>query len=702
MYLPGYRVTSSASTLTVTKAPLTITAPTVTVAYGSSVPEPLAPEYSGFAPGESASSLTTPPTCAPTTTVAGAGSYPIACSGAVSPNYTFTYPTGTLTITQGVVTVAAPSESFVYGASVPATFSPSYSGFAPGESVSSLDAPATCVPTTTAGGTGSYPIACSGAVSPNYTFSYATGTLAITAAELSVTGPAESFVYGELVPASFPPSGYAGFVAGDSPSTLVTPATCAPTTPPAGVGTYVIACSRAVDPNYHVTYVAGSLVIRAADVTVTAPTRSVAYGAPATSVPLIPAVDGLVNGETQSAAGLASVSCTTTAVVTPGGSYPAGSFPITCSGPETTANYAVTYVPATLTVSPAPLTVTAASATSTYGQVPAAPTASYSGWTNGDATAALSTPPSCATTASASSPVGTYPTSCAGAVAPNYQVSYVNGVGTVTPAPLSITTDPKSKIYGQPNPTFTVTYDDLVNGDTPASLAGTLTFTTVAGATSNVGTYVVTPSGLSSPNYTIGYTAGTLAVTKAAPRIVLSTSVSPAVFGQAGTLTATVAPSPGGAGIATGTVTLYTGGLRIGMAMINRGSARRPVTFEVVGTHTITAVYSGDDNVMGGTSDGLTQVITRAPTKLVASPVGRFLPTFSATLTRTFDGAPLPGQSVAFSVNGKLICANLTDSNGKATCRTPFGSFAWYIPTYTATYTVSGNYLPTTGTGAFR
>ncbi len=52
---------------------------------------------------------------------------------------------------------------------------------------------------------------------------------------------------------------------------------------------------------------------------------------------------------------------------------------------------------------------------------------------------------------------------------------------TVGPAPLTITADPKSKSYGQPNPTFTVTYDGLVNNDLPAALAGTLAFTTVAG-----------------------------------------------------------------------------------------------------------------------------------------------------------------------------------------------------------------------------
>ncbi len=67
---------------------------------------------------------------------------------------------------------------------------------------------------------------------------------------------------------------------------------------------------------------------------------------------------------------------------------------------------------------------------------------------------------------------------------------------TVGRAPLTITADAKSKAYGQPNPTFTITYADLVNNDNPASLAGTLAFTTVAGGTSGVGHYVSHPSGI--------------------------------------------------------------------------------------------------------------------------------------------------------------------------------------------------------------
>ena len=54
-----------------------------------------------------------------------------------------------------------------------------------------------------------------------------------------------------------------------------------------------------------------------------------------------------------------------------------------------------------------------------------------------------------------------------------------------------------------------------MNGDTAAALGGTLTFSTTATASSAVGSYAITPSGLAASNYTIAYVGGTLTVTPA-------------------------------------------------------------------------------------------------------------------------------------------------------------------------------------------
>src|SRR5262249_30755773 len=54
------------------------------------------------------------------------------------------------------------------------------------------------------------------------------------------------------------------------------------------------------------------------------------------------------------------------------------------------------------------------------------------------------------------------------------------------------------------------------NGDTSSSLSGTLSFSTSATTSSDMGNYNVTPSGLTSSNYAITFVAGTLQVTQAA------------------------------------------------------------------------------------------------------------------------------------------------------------------------------------------
>ncbi|MFN0119777.1 MAG: MBG domain-containing protein, partial [Blastocatellia bacterium] len=71
----------------------------------------------------------------------------------------------------------------------------------------------------------------------------------------------------------------------------------------------------------------------------------------------------------------------------------------------------------------------------------------------------------------------------------------------------------KTKAYGAANPAFTATYSGFVNSETSAVLGGTLAFTTTATQTSAVGSYPITPTGLTSGNYDITFTDGALHVT---------------------------------------------------------------------------------------------------------------------------------------------------------------------------------------------
>ncbi|MGA2257954.1 MAG: MBG domain-containing protein, partial [Thermoguttaceae bacterium] len=196
-------------------------------------------------------------------------------------------------------------------------------------------------------------------------------------------------------------------------------------------------------------------------------------------------------------------------------SHVAGSpYPITASG-AVDPDYTISYVAGTLTVTAAPLTITAVNKTKVYGAALPTLTASYAGFVNGDTSASLTTQPTLITTATASSHVAgsPYPITASGAVDPDYTISYVAGTLTVTAAPLTITANNQTKVYGAPLPTLTASYAGFVNGDTSASLTTQPMLTTTATTSSPVGTYPITVSGATSPDYTITFVAGTLTVT---------------------------------------------------------------------------------------------------------------------------------------------------------------------------------------------
>ena len=183
---PNYTISYASGTLTVNPAALTITAANASKLYGAAVPA-LTASYSGFVNGDTASSLTTPPALTTTATAASpVGSYSITASGAASPNYTISYASGTLTVNPAALTITAANASKLYGAALPA-LTASYSGFVNGDTASSLTTPPALTTTATAASpVGSYAITASGAASPNYTFIYTPGTLAVTKA--STTG----------------------------------------------------------------------------------------------------------------------------------------------------------------------------------------------------------------------------------------------------------------------------------------------------------------------------------------------------------------------------------------------------------------------------------------------------------------------------------------------------------------------------------
>ncbi len=502
-----YTIGYQPGTLSVTPVGLTITAADKTKLYGAALPT-LTASYAGFVNGDTAASLTTQPVLSTTATAAShVNSYPITAGGAVDADYTISYVAGSLSVTPVGLTITAADKTKLYGAALP-TLTASYGGFVNGDTAASLTIqPVLSTTATAASHVNSYPITAGGAVDADYTIGYQPGTLSVTPATLTITLTNKSKAYGAALPTLA--DNLTGFVNGDTAASLTTqPAVSTTATAASHVNTYPITASGAVDADYTFSYLAGSLSVTPVSLTVTADNKSKLYGA---ALPTLTASDaGFVNGDT--AASLTTqpfVSTTATAA------SHVNSYAITASG-AVDSDYTIGYQVGTLSVTPVALTITAVNKSKVYGAALPPLTASYGGLVNSDTASNLTTQPTLSTTATAASPVATYPITISGALDPDYTIGYTAGSMSVTPAPLTIKADDKSKAAGAANPTLTFTPTGFVNGDTASNLTTQPTLTTTATASSPAGPYPITASGAASPNYTISYVAGTLTVTSAA------------------------------------------------------------------------------------------------------------------------------------------------------------------------------------------
>jgi hypothetical protein len=181
--------------------------------------------------------------------------------------------------------------------------------------------------------------------------------------------------------------------------------------------------------------------------------------------------------------------------------------------PADTANFNPTSKDARIDVRRATLTIRTADASKIYGSPNPAFSVTYSGFLNGDNPASLSGALSFATAATDSSNAGVYPVTPGGLVSANYAVNFESGSLTINKAALTATADNKVKILGAANPAFTVSYTGFVLGQGSNVLGGALAFNTTATPASGVGSYQVTPGGLTSGNYSITFADGTLFVT---------------------------------------------------------------------------------------------------------------------------------------------------------------------------------------------
>ena len=291
-----------------------------------------------------------------------------------------------------------------------------------------------------------------------------------------------------------------GFVNGDTSASLTTQPTLA-TQAASGshVGSDPIAASGAVDPDYAIAYINGTLSVTPAPLTIAADNASKTYGA---STPVLTAsYSGFVNGDNSTSLAKPPTLATASGHV--------GSFAITASG-AVDPDYIIHYVAGTLSITPAPLTILVADASKTYGAALPTLSASYSGFVNGDTQASLAALPVLSTTATVSNHVGLYAITASGAADPDYSIQMVTGDLSVTPAPLTIAANDQTTVSGSPLPTLAASYHGFMNGDSPLNLTTPVALSTEATPQSPPGDYLIAASGATSPDYAITFVPGTL------------------------------------------------------------------------------------------------------------------------------------------------------------------------------------------------
>ncbi|QRY70605.1 filamentous hemagglutinin N-terminal domain-containing protein (plasmid) [Ensifer sp. PDNC004] len=265
---------------------------------------------------------------------------------------------------------------------------------------------------------------------------------------------------------------------------------------------------------YDISYVAGSLSITPAALTVTANGDSRSYSGTGYTGGNGVSYSGFVNGE--------DASVLSGSLVYGGsaqGARNAGSYAISASG-LTSGNYSISYVDGSLSITPAALTVTANGDSRSYSGAGYAGGngVSYSGFVNGEDASVLSGSLVYGGSAQGAKNAGSYAISASGLSSGNYSISYADGSLSITPAALTVTANGDSRSYSGASYTGGngVSYSGFVNGEDASVLSGSLVYGGSAQGAKNAGTYAISASGLSSSNYAITWVNGLLSILPAA------------------------------------------------------------------------------------------------------------------------------------------------------------------------------------------
>lgn len=190
-----------------------------------------------------------------------------------------------------------------------------------------------------------------------------------------------------------------------------------------------------------------------------------------------------------------------------------GTYPITISG-GAAKNYTFEYEQGELTINKASLAIQVMDANKVYGSNNPSFSLSYTGLKNSETIPTWISSPQYTTAATKKSGVGTYDITVV-CEPKNYEItSNTPGKLTIQKASLTVKANNATMDYCGTIPTYSFTYSGFVNNDTEDALSTKPSIATEATATSNAGTYTITPERAQANNYDFSYTAGTLTVKK--------------------------------------------------------------------------------------------------------------------------------------------------------------------------------------------
>ncbi|MDR3663783.1 MAG: Ig-like domain-containing protein, partial [Mycobacterium sp.] len=218
-----------------------------------------------------------------------------------------------------------------------------------------------------------------------------------------------------------------------------------------------------------------------------------------------------------------------------------------------------------------------------------------------------------------------------------------------------------------------ISLSPLTYGSAPITLAATggasgnpIIFSIISGPGSIAGSTLTingTGSVVVAANQTgnASYAAATqvtqsIVVNPALTAIAVASSASTVLTQNAVTLTATVS-SP--AGIPTGTVSFLDGTTPLGPGTLSGGVATLTTSLLAVGTHSISAVYSGGTNFVAATSAALTQCVMDFSLSVSGLSAGGTSQTVTAGGSANYSLAIAPSSGTSFPVAVTLTVSGL-------------------------------------------